>query len=98
MATTQDLAQSSELVVELDPTQTDKMQAAMLRYAVISPSQQQDTRLPLALAQPLRVQADALNLSAEMGETLKPWMSALSLVIGSLQKSGFLRNMPPTFI
>lgn len=89
LATTQALAQSSELVVELDPTQTDKMQAAMQRYAVIPPSQRRDAQLPPALKQRLLVQATALNMSTEMGETLKPWMSALSLVIGSLQKTGF---------
>lgn len=89
MATTQALAQSSELVVELDPTQTDKMQAAMQRYAVIPPSQRRDAQLPPALKQRLLVQANALNMSSEIGETLKPWMSALSLVIGSLQKSGY---------
>lgn len=89
MATTQALAQSSELVVELDPTQTDKMQAAMQRYAVIPPSQRRDAQLPPALKQRLLVQANALNMSTEIGETLKPWMSALSLVIGSLQKSGY---------
>jgi len=89
MATTQALVQSSELVVELDPTQTDKMQAAMQRYALIPASQRQDARLPPLLRQRLQVQADALKMSPEMGETMKPWMSALSLIIGSMQKSGF---------
>lgn len=89
MATTQALAQSSELAVELDPTQTDKMQAAIQRYAVIPASQRQDAQLPPALKQRLQVQASALKMSPEMGQTFKPWMSALALVIGSLQKSGF---------
>ena len=89
MATTQALVQSSELVVELDPTQTDKMQVGMQRYAVISPSQRENARLPTALQQRLQVQAVALKMSPEMGSTFKPWMCALSLVIGSLQKEGF---------
>lgn len=89
LSTTQALAQSSELMVEIDPTQTDKVQAAMQRYAVIPLSQRQNAQLPPALKQRLLAQANALNLSPELGETLKPWMLALSLTIGSLQKSGF---------
>ncbi len=89
LITTQALAQSSELAVEIDPTQTDKVQAALQRYAVIPASERQDMQLPPALTQRLLKQLNALNLSSEVAETLKPWMSALTLALGAMHNAGF---------
>lgn len=89
LITTQALAQSSELAVEIDPTQTDKVQSALQRYAVIPASERHNAQFPPVLKQRLLTQLNALNLSAEVAETLKPWMSALTLAIGSMTKAGF---------
>lgn len=45
LVVTQALAHSSELVVELDATQGDKMQAAVQRHAVLPDSQRLDSLL-----------------------------------------------------
>jgi len=89
LAVTQALAQSSELVVELDATQGDKMQAAILRHAILPDSRSLDTVLTPALRKRLHAQLDALGLPRASVQPFKPWMASLSLVMGAMQAYGF---------
>ncbi len=89
LVVTQALAQSSELVVELDATQTDKMQAAVQRRAILPDSQRLDSLLTPALRKRLQVQLDALGLPRETIQAYKPWMAALSLTMVAIQVQGF---------
>jgi len=89
LVVTQALAQSSELVVELDATQGDKMQAAILRHAVLPDSRSLDTLLTPTLRKRLHTQLDALGIPRDSVQPFKPWMASLSLVMGSMQAYGF---------
>lgn len=89
LAVTQALAQSSELVVELDATQGDKMQAAVQRYAALPDSHNLDSLLPPALRKRLHAQLDALGIPRASLQAFKPWMASLALVMGALQAYGF---------
>jgi len=88
-ATTQALAESSELAVELDATQTDKLMAATQRYATLPPPQTLDALLPPALAKRLHTQLDALGIPRAAVQGNKPWMAALALTMGAYQQSGY---------
>lgn len=89
MATMQALVQSSELVVELDATQTDKMKAAIQHYAMLPAPQTLDAILPPELGKRLQTQFDILGVPRETVQSWKPWMATLALVMGAMQKSGF---------
>lgn len=89
LVVTQALAQSSELVVELDATQGDKMQAAILRHATLPDSRSLDTLLTPALRKRLQTQLDALGTPRASVQAFKPWMASLSLVMGAMQQYGF---------
>jgi hypothetical protein len=89
LATTQALAQSSELMVELDASQIDKMQAGLQRYAALPPPQTLDSTLPPALMQRLHTQLDALDIPRESVQPWKPWMATLTLTVGALKKLGY---------
>ncbi|MDP1864337.1 MAG: TraB/GumN family protein [Thiobacillus sp.] len=88
-ATTQALAESSELAVELDTTQTAKIMAAAQRYATLPPPQTLDALLPPALAKRLHTQLDALGIPQAAVQGNKPWMAALSLTMVAYQQSGY---------
>ena len=89
LVVTQALAQSSELVVELDATQGDKMQAAILRHATLPDSRSLDTLLTPALRKRLQTQLDAQGTPRASVQAFKPWMASLSLVTGAMQQYGF---------
>jgi hypothetical protein len=89
LATTQAMVQSSELVVELDASQIDKMQAGLQRYAALPPPQTLDSTLPLALKQRLHTRLDALAIPSESVQAWKPWMATLALTVGALKKLGY---------
>ena len=89
LAATQAMVQSSELVVELDASQTDKMQAGLQRYATLPPPQTLDGTLPPLLKQRLHTQLDALAIPREAVQTWKPWMATLTLTVGALKKLGY---------
>jgi hypothetical protein len=89
LVVTQALAHSSELVVELDATQGDKMQAAMQRHAVLPDSQRLDSLLSPTLRKRLQTQLDALRIPRDALQAYKPWMASLSLMMGAMQASGF---------
>ena len=89
LVVTQALAQSSELVVELDATQGDKMQAAILRHATLPDSRSLDTLLTPALRKRLQTQLDAQGTPRASVQAFKPWMASLSLVMGAMQQYGF---------
>lgn len=89
LVVTQALAQSSELVVELDATQGDKMQAAILHHAALPDSRSLDTLLTPTLRKRLQTQLDALGMPSASVQAFKPWMVSLSLVMGAMQKYGF---------
>jgi len=89
LTATQAMAQSSELVLELDASQTDNMQAGLQRYAALPPPQTLDTLLPPALRQRLHTQLDALAIPRETVQGWKPWMASLALTVGALKKQGY---------
>ena len=89
MTTTQALARSSELAVELDATQTDAMLAALQRYAVLPKPQTLEALLPPALGKRLRTQLGVLGIPWASIQNRKPWMAALSLTMGAYQQSGY---------
>ncbi len=89
LVVTQALAQSSELVVELDATRHDRMQTAVQRHAILRDSQRLDSLLTPALRKRLQVQLDVLQLPRETIQAYKPWMAALSLMMVAMQAQGF---------
>ncbi len=89
LATTQAMVQSSELVLELDASQVDKMQAGLHRYATLLPPATLDSTLPPALKQRLHTQLNALDIPPESLQTLKPWLATLTLTMGALKKLGY---------
>jgi uncharacterized protein YbaP (TraB family) len=89
LATTRALAQSSELVVEVDTTQTAKVQAALLQHALLPRGQTLDTVLPPELGKRLNTQADAQGLPKAAIQPVKPWMAALTLTVGLIQETGY---------
>ena len=86
---TRALMQSSELVVELDATQTDKMIVALQRYAALPKPGTLDAALPPALRKRLHVQLDALGIPRDSVQAWKPWMATLSLTVGAMTKLGY---------
>ena len=86
---TQAMVQSSELVVELDASQIEKMRAGLQRYAALPPPQTLDTLLSPALRQRLHTQLDALAIPRETVQGWKPWMASLTLTVGALKKLGY---------
>lgn len=89
LTATQAMVQSSELVVELDASQADKMQAGLQRYATLPPPQTLDSTLSPPLRQRLHTQLDALAIPREAVQTWKPWMATLTLTVGALKKLGY---------
>lgn len=89
LAATQAMAKSGELVVELDASQTDKMQAGLRRYAMLPPPQTLDSMLTPQLKQRLHTQLDALAIPREAVQGWKPWMATLTLTMGALKKLGY---------
>lgn len=89
LAATQAMVQSSELVLELDASQIDKMQAGLQRYAVLTPPATLDSTLPPALKVRLHTRLDALDIPRESVQTLKPWMATLALTVGALKQQGY---------
>ena len=89
LVATQAMVQSSELVVELDASQIDKMQAGLQRYAALPPPQTLDTLLSPALRQRLHTQLDALDIPRAAVQGWKPWMASLTLTVGALKKLGY---------
>lgn len=86
---TQALVDSSALVVEVDVSQTEAMQAALKQYALLPASGRLDALLDPALQKRLRSQADTLGLPPATLQTFKPWMAALTMTLAAVQKSGF---------
>lgn len=97
LATTRTLAQSSELVVELDATQADKVQAALLQHALLPQGQTLDAVLPPGLGRRLNAQLEALGMPAAALQPVKPWMAALALVTGLIQKMGYEPGLATDF-
>jgi hypothetical protein len=89
LTATQAMAKSGELVVELDASQTDKIQAGLRRYALLLPPQTLDTLLPSRLQQRLHAQLDALAIPREAVQGWKPWMATMALTMGALKKLGY---------
>lgn len=89
LATTRALVQSSELVVELDATQADKVQAALLQYAILPRGQTLGAVLPPELDKRLHVQLDALGVPKNAVQPVKPWMAGLTLLTALIQKMGY---------
>jgi uncharacterized protein YbaP (TraB family) len=89
MVATQAMAKSGELVVELDASQTDKVQAGLRRYALLPAPQTLDSLLSPQLQQRLHAQLDALEIPREAVQGWKPWMVTLTLTMGALKKLGY---------
>lgn len=89
LATTRALAQSSELVVELDATQADKVRAALLQNGMLPRGQTLDTVLPPELGKRLQAQLDAQGIPKAAVQPVKPWMAGLALLAGLIQKMGY---------
>lgn len=89
LATTRALAQSSELVVELDATQADKVQAALLQNGILPRGQTLDAVLPPELGKRLQAQLDAQGIPKAAVQPIKPWMAGLTLLAGLIQKMGY---------
>ena len=89
LVTTQAVVQSSELVLEVDASQIDKMQAGLQRYAALTPPATLDSTLPPALKKRLHSRLDALGIPRETVQGWKPWMAALTLTGGALKQQGF---------
>lgn len=89
LVVTQALVQSSELVVELDATRSDRMRAAMQHHAILPDSQRLDSLLTPTLRKRLQAQLDALERPRESIQTYKPWMAALSLMMAAMQAQDF---------
>jgi len=89
LVTTRAMVQSSELVVELDATQIEKMQAALQRYAALPKPETLDAALPPALRKRFHAQLDALDMPRASVQGWKPWMATLSLTVGALTKLGY---------
>lgn len=89
LATTRALAQSSELVVEVDISQADRMQAALQRHAMLPGGQTLDAVLPPALGKRLQVQLDAHGIPKAALQPVKPWAAAVTLMAGLAEKMGY---------
>lgn len=89
LATTRALAQSSDLVVELDATQADKVQAALLQHAILPRGQTLGAVLPAELDKRLQTQLDAQGTPQAAVQPVKPWMATLTLMAGLAQKIGY---------
>lgn len=89
LVTTQAVVQSSELVLEVDVSQIDKMQAGLQRYAALTPPATLDNTLPPALKKRLHSRLDALGIPRETVQGWKPWMAALTLTVGALKQQGY---------
>ncbi|MBT9567620.1 MAG: TraB/GumN family protein [Thiobacillus sp.] len=87
--TTQALAQSSALAVELDAMQADRISAALQRYAVLPKPKTLATELPPDLLRRLNAQLDAFRMPRDSVQGLKPWMATLSLSLGAYQHYGY---------
>lgn len=87
--TTQALAQSSALAVELDAMQADRISAALQRYAVLPKPKTLATELPPELLKRLNTQLDAFGVPRDSVQGLKPWMATLSLSLGAYQHYGY---------
>lgn len=88
LATTRALAQSTELVVELDATQADKVQAALLKHGILPRGQTLEAVLTPELDQRLEAQLNAHGMPKAAVQPLKPWMAVLTLLSGLVQKTG----------
>ena len=88
LATAQALTASSELVVELDVTQAERMEAAVQQYALLPPAQTLDAMLPVTLRRRLHAQLDALQIPPASVQQMKPWMAALTLSVATLHAHG----------
>ncbi|OYW38998.1 MAG: hypothetical protein B7Z35_05535 [Hydrogenophilales bacterium 12-61-10] len=86
---TQAIARSGELVLELDASQADAMQAGVQRYAMLPPPQTLDALLSPELRQRLHARLDALGIPPASVQTLKPWMATLALTVGALKQQGY---------
>lgn len=89
MATTRALAQSSELVVELDASQAEKMQTALQHYAVLPQDRTLDASLPPKLRKRLHTQLDAFGIPQQAVQPYKPWMAMFTLMVGAFHQYGF---------
>lgn len=89
LATTRALAQSSELVVELDATQADKVRAALLQNGMLPRGQTLDAILPPELGKRLQAQLEAQGIPEAAVQPVKPWMAGLALLAGLIQKMGY---------
>lgn len=87
--TTQALAESSELAVELDALQADRISAALQRHAILPPPKTLATVLPPELSRRLNTQLDALNVPRDSVQGLKPWMATLTLALSAYQHYGY---------
>jgi hypothetical protein len=89
LTATQAMAQSGELVLEIDASQADKMRAGLQRYAMLPPPQTLDATLPPQLKQRLHTRLDALEIPRASVQPLKPWMATLTLTVGALKQQGY---------
>lgn len=89
LATTRALVQASELVIEADPRKTEGLEAALARYALLPEGQALDALLPPALGKRLRARMDAQDLPPDALQPLKPWMAAMTLVVGLIHELGY---------
>lgn len=87
--TTQALAESSELAVELDAMQAERMSAALQRYAILPPPETLATVLPPELFRRLNIQLDALNVPRDSVLSLKPWMVTMTLALQAYRQYGY---------
>lgn len=87
--TTRALAQASELVVELDASQADRMQAGLVQYALLKDARTLDGMLPDALRQRLHAQLDAFGIPRQTMQPFKPWMAMFTLLVGAFHSFGY---------
>lgn len=87
--TTQALATSSDLAVEFDALQSERVSAALQRHALLPPPKTLADTLPPALLERLNVRVDALGMPRESVQGMKPWMAALTLALVAYQQHGY---------
>lgn len=87
--TTQALATASDLAVELDALQTERMSAALQRHALLAPPKTLADTLPPALLARLNTRLDALGVPRASAQGMKPWMAALTVMILATQQHGY---------
>lgn len=89
LATTRALVQSSELVVEVDTSRADRIQAALQQHALLPSGQTLDAVLPPELGKRLQAQLDANGIPKAALQPVKPWAAAVTLMAGLAQKMGY---------